>query len=208
MLEILKLPNGKYKKIFATHYQKFLDALHNMPPTPQINVGDVVTGLISKISKKEVIININYKDSVYVDLKPSEFKIIQNFKIGDEINVMITDIKDNPYEIKGSITELIKVNVANKLRLYYKENKPLLARVAEIIPAGFILEIEMDNITITAFMPNTLAGVNKLTDEQTQELLGQEIYVMLETLQQDKGFYVVSRKKYLNSLIPEEWLKA
>jgi predicted RNA-binding protein with RPS1 domain len=53
-------------------------------------------------------------------------------------------------------------------------------------------------------MPNTLAGVNRLTDAQAQELVGQTVEVKLETLQQDKGYYVVSRRKHLNSLIPEK----
>lgn len=205
MYGILKFnQSGKYNKTFTPPYKRFLDALHDMPQSPQINVGDVITGLISKISKREIVIDINYKDSIYVDLKSSDLKIVQNLKLGDEINVMITSIKDNPYEIKGSITELIKIDVANKLRHYYNENKALLAHVSEIIPAGFMLDIEMDNILITAFMPNTLAGVNKLTPEQSQELVGQDINVMLETLQQEKGVYVVSRKKYLNSLISDE----
>lgn len=202
---ILKFnPSGKYSRTFTSEYRRLLDALHDLPQSPQINVGDVITGTISSLSKREIIININYKDSIYVDVKSPDLKIIQNLKIGDEINVMITAVNDNPYEIKGSITELIKIDVANKLRSYYKEDKALLAHVTELIPAGFMLDMEMDNIILTAFMPNTLAGVNKLTSEQTQELVGQDIYVMLETLQQEKGVYVVSRKKYLNSLISEE----
>ena len=202
---ILKFnPDGKYNRTFTPEYKRLLDALHNLPQSPQINVGDIITGMISSISKKEIIININYKDSIYVDVKSPDLKIIQNLKIGDEINVMITSVSDNPYEIKGSITELIKMDVANKLRIYFKEEHAILAHVNELIPAGFMLDMEMDNIILTAFMPNTLAGVNRLTSTQTQELLGQDIYVMLETLQQEKGVYVVSRKKYLNSLVSEE----
>ena len=52
-------------------------------------------------------------------------------------------------------------------------------------------------------MPNTLAGVNRLTVEQSEVLVGTDLTVMLESLQQEKGVYVVSRKKYLKSLIPE-----
>lgn len=196
--------NGKYDRVFTPPYKEFLDALHELPQSPQINVGDIITGKISSISKKEIIIDINYKDSIYVDVKTPDLKIIQNLGIGDDINVMITLVNDNPFEIKGSITELIKIDVANKLRDFYKDNTALLARVTELIPAGFMLDMEMDNIILTAFMPNTLAGVNRLTQEQTQELVGQDIFVMLETLQQEKGVYVVSRKKYLCSLMIEE----
>lgn len=196
-------PTGKYNKTFDPEYKKFLDHFHNLPEIPQIRVGDILTGKISKISKKEIIVDINYKDSIYIEVKSADSKIVENLQINEDINVMISAIKDNPFEIKGSITELIKMDVANKLKKYYQENIALKAIVKELIPAGFMLDIEMSNINITAFMPNTLAGVNRLTAEQSQAIIGTEINVMLETLQQEKGVYVVSRKKYLESMIPE-----
>lgn len=195
--------DGNYDKPISSQYKKFMDRLHNLPEIPTINVGDIVEGVISSINKKEIVIDINYKDSIFVDIKAPDFKIVQNLQKGDKINVMITTLSENPFEIKGSITELIKMDVANKLKTFYKESTPLKAFVKEMIPAGFMLEIEMNNINITAFMPNTLAGVNKLTELQSQSLIGQEIDVMLETLQQERGVYVVSRKKYLRSLISE-----
>ena len=196
-------PKGEYNRTFSPEYKQFLDTLHNLPEIPSIEVGDIVEGIISSISRKEIVINVNYKDSIYVDVKAPDLKIIQNLNKGDNINVMITSVSDNPYEIKGSITELIKMDVANKLRNYYKELIPLKATVKEMIPAGFMLDIEMNQINITAFMPNTLSGVNKLTETQSLALVGQEIDIMLETLQQEKGVYVVSRKKYLKSLITD-----
>jgi len=197
-------PEGEYDKVFTPEYKSLLDYFHNLPEIQRVEIGDIVTGKISSISKKEFVIDINYKDSIYVDIKAADFKIVQNLKKGIEIDVMVTSISESPaFEIKGSITELIKLDVANKLRDYYKERTALVAKVVELIPAGFMLDIEMQNINITAFMPNTLAGVNRLTPEQSQALVGQDVNVMLETLQQEKGVYVVSRKKFLLSLVPE-----
>lgn len=170
----------------------------------EIKVGQIVNGVIAKITPKEVVIDFNYKDFIYVEYKASDYRIIENLKQGDNIDVMITDIIDNPYQIKGSITELIKLSIASKLKEYYSEAIPLEAKVKELIPAGFMLDIDIDLITITAFMPNILAGVNRLTKEQAEDLKGETIHVLLESLQQDKGAYVVSRKKYLKTLIPEE----
>ena len=202
--EILKYnPTGKYDRTFTPEYKNLLDYFHNLPETPEINVGDIITGQIAKLNNKEIVIDVNYKDSIYVDVKAPDLRIIQNLNVGDDMNVMVTEIYDNPYQMKGSITELIKLEVANKLRDFYKNSVALTAKVLELIPAGFMLEIEMDHISITAFMPNTLAGVNRLTIEQTEALVGTNIKVMLETLQQEKGVYVVSRKKYLNSLVTE-----
>ena len=202
--EIIKWnPEGEYDKTFTPEEKQLLDCFHNLPTAPSIEVGDVITGQINKQTRKEIVIDVNYKDSIYVDVKAPDLAIIQNLNRGDDINVMITEITDTPYQIKGSITELIKMEVATKLRTHYLDRTSLVAHVKELIPAGFMLDIEMNNISVTAFMPNTLAGVNRLTPVQSQALVGTDVSVMLETLQQEKGVYVVSRKKYLRSLIPE-----
>ncbi len=88
------------------------------------------------------------------------------------------------------------------MKFYFENNISLISSVKSMIPAGYMMDIHMDNITIEAFIPNTLADVNKLSDSQS--ILGTTFEVMLETLQQEKGVYVVSRHKYLQTLIPEE----
>jgi len=203
--KIIKWTDDMDTSAFNDKYKEMLDMMsENESSYNEVKIGDIVTGQIETISKRELKININYKDSIYVENKLSDFKIIQNLKVGDEIDVMIIKVIDNPFQIKGSITDLIKAKVSHKLKDYYKENRQLVVKVIERIPAGFMLDIELDNITIKSFMPNILAGINKLTDEQSSNLVGSRINVLLESLQQEKGVYVVSRKKYLKTLIPVE----
>ena len=49
-------------------------------------------------------------------------------------------------------------------------------------------------------MPNTLAGINKLYDPNS--IVGQTFEVMIESYAEQEGTYIVSRRKYLQSLIP------
>jgi len=168
----------------------------------QINVGMIINGAIIEINSKEVVIDIGGKDNIFIDRKGSEDKICRQLKIGQFIDVLITDVNESPYLIKGSVAELVKYNVEQKMKIYFVENTPIICFIKEIIPAGYLVDIEIEGIVIDAFMPNTLADVNKLYDNNI--LLNQRVYVMLETLQQDKGIYVVSRKKYLKTLIPEK----
>lgn len=166
-----------------------------------IKVNDVMNGVIAEINNKEISISVGYKDYVYVD-KPKKGVIATELQIGDNIDVLITSVSNNPYIIRGSVTELIKLKVHSKMKDYFENNLPLTSTVKSLIPAGYMMDIHMDNITIEAFMPNTLADVNKLTDSES--IIGQTFNVMLETLQQEKGVYVVSRRKYLHTLIPNE----
>lgn len=166
-----------------------------------VKVNEVIKGVIVSIKDKEILVDFGYKDYIYVD-KPKKNAILANLNVGDAIDVLITNISNNPFLIKGSITELIKQNVHNKMKHFFENNLALTASVKSMIPAGYMMDIHMDNITIEAFMPNTLADVNKLSD--TESIMGETFEVMLETLQQEKGVYVVSRRKYLQTLIPEE----
>lgn len=202
--KILKIKGDSLSSLNEDYRLLASEILKNDKSFKSIKEGDIIKGTIVSINKKEIVVDINYKDFLYVDNKLSDSIIIDKLGIGDEINVVITLINDNPFYIKGSITDLIKLNLNEKLKDYYYDNIPLIATVKEMVPAGFLLDINMDNITLNCFMPTTLSGVNKLTDYQKTNLIGKEINVMLETLQQEKGIYVVSRRKYLNSLISDE----
>jgi len=190
--------SGDLAEEYLELYQKMEKSFLSMR---EINVNEVVTGVIAELNEKEIFIDFGYKDYIYVD-KPKKSNVSTELQIGDTIDVLITEIIDNPFLIKGSITELIKQNVHGKMKNYFENRLPLISTVKSMIPAGYMMDIHMDNITIEAFMPNTLADVNKLVDYNS--ILGMKFEVMLETLQQEKGVYVVSRRKYLQSLIPEE----
>ena len=193
-------------------YLHFLKKIENGNYIKNLQPGDVMTGKVVEINKKEVIIDINYKDSVFVDAKTLDADIQDGLQVGSEIEVMVTEISDDPYFIRGSVNEIRKINVSNKVRDSFNEKTFFYATTTELIPAGYMLDMEADEMTVKAFMPNTLAWVNKLTDPNS--LMGKRIPVMIETLEQDKGIYVVSHKKYLETLIPEqvkklkkEWMK-
>jgi ribosomal protein S1 len=83
----------------------------------------------------------------------------------------------------------------------YEEQHPIEGIVKEIIPAGYILDLDLGFSTVSGFMPNTLGGVNRLHNPEA--LLNQRVNVMIENMNYDSGYFVVSRKKYLQSLIPE-----
>lgn len=196
---ILKIKSDKdITEEYMDLYKKMESSLQKLK---EIRVNDIVKGTISSISSKEIFINIGHKDYVYVD-KPKKGTFTTELKVGDEIDVLITKISNNPYIIRGSITELIKLKVHSKMKNYFENNLALTSTVKQLIPAGYMMDIHMDNITVEAFMPNTLADVNKLSDNES--IIGHTFEVMLETLQQEKGVYVVSRRKYLQTLIPEE----
>jgi len=197
--EILKIKGDlsnlsvDYHELYHMMEKTFLDLR-------EVREGEIIKGKIVSINDDEIVVDFGYKDYIYVDTPKGN--LVKGLEPDSQIDVLITIIQDDPFLIRGSITELIKMNVHNKLKTYYEDKLPLIAKVKELIPAGYMLDIYMDNVTIDAFMPNTLADVNKLANPES--IIGETLNVMLETLQQEKGVYVVSRRKYLKTLIPEE----
>ena len=206
---ILRFKSKDSSKSLTDDYLFFLKKIEEGKYINNLEVGNIVEGRVIEMNKKDVIIDINYKDNVYVAIDP---ELSETLQVGNPIELMITEISDSPYFIRGSVNEIIKMNVSNKVRESFTEKTFFFATVIELIPAGFMLDMEVEGMTVKAFMPNTLSWVNKLLD--INSLMGKRIEVMIETLEQDKGIYVVSRKKYLESLIPDlikklksEWIK-
>lgn len=191
-------PSGKIPKNVINQFKKY----EGYVDIDEINKNDIVNGKIIEINKNYVVVDIGYKDNILINRRGQEDRVCKHLQVDQMVDVMITDISNNPYIIRGSISELIKMNVDSKMKDFYKNNVSINATVIDTIPAGYNLLIEIDGITIDAFMPNTLADVNKISD--VNSLVGKNIKVMLETLQQDKGVYVVSRRKYLKTLIPDK----
>lgn len=198
IMDELSVPTGRIHKNVLNDF-KMYEGSYDIQP---IIKGDIVIGHVSQIKDREIIVDIGNKDNVIIDRKGSEEKICKQLKKGKQIEVIITDVKETPFMIKGSVAELVKMNVEQKMKTFFDTNTPIEGTVKEIIPAGYLIDIEIDGIVVDAFMPNTLADVNKMHD--TNILLNSKIMIMLETLQQDKGIYVVSRKKYLKTLIPDK----
>ena len=102
--------------------------------------------------------------------------------------------------IEGSIASIYE-NAAHQSLKSLDEDVVIMANVKSINPAGYEMEIVHEGITLAGFMPNTLAGINKLYDPDS--IVGKSFEVMVESFSKEEGTYIVSRRKYLRTLIPD-----
>lgn len=204
--KILKFENVNREELSESERKKFDEYEGKIENISPIEEGQVIKGIIHQISRKEVLIDVNYKDYIYIENNSSDWKYVKNLNVGDEIDVLITEIQEHPqFKIKGSISELIRKDVENNIKQYFDEQIPIDARVIDRNSAGFVLKLDIKGVEFDAFMPNTIAAPNKMTQQQSDELMGKHIKVCLETLKEDQGMFVVSRKSYLNKyVLPEE----
>jgi len=164
-------------------------------------VGQVATSKYLGYYSDSFVFSIpGLKDDIRVDGRQHEAKYLKNTQIGDMIDVLITEINHDRFFIRGSISALYESMVRQNLKTI-EEGESVLALVKSISPAGYDIDILHGGVTLPAFMPNTLAGINKLFDPES--IVGQTLNVMIESYSENEGTYIVSRRKYLKTLIPQ-----
>lgn len=168
-----------------------------------ITTGQTLECRISHETESHIVLSYpGGKDDIYVDKSKKETMFFQNKDVGDMITVLVKRIVNNPFLIEGSIASLYEEKIKNELKAGPSENDPVEALVKSWTPAGYILDIYYEDITIPGFMPNTLAGVNKLHD--VNSIVGTTFKVVIESFSDEKKTYIVSRRKYLQTLIRQE----
>jgi len=162
-----------------------------------INVGEIHEGIIYAVTQDTITVDIGYRELVYVksDKEPQRIKELSP---GEETAVLITNT-DNAF-ISGSISGGVKQKVFMDLRAGVEAGDTAwVGLVKEMIEnGGYVVEVQ----GIECFMPGSLAGINKLADFES--IIGQELYVVPVSFSAGRGTIVVSHRKYLQALIPQE----
>ena len=171
--------------------------------TNNLKEGDFVEGEIVMITTEHIALDIRYKDYLYVDCKSDELNALKAIDktVGDKVNVMITHFNSSSFEIRGSFTKYLRQSAENKMREASNDDATVFTCfIKEITPAGYLVDVISDGLKFPAFMPNTLAGVNKLHDPQA--LVGTTLEIMLDGFSTERKTFIASRKKYLQTLVP------
>lgn len=181
---------------------KYLDSLYDSIQIETPSAGSVVRSTyLGMMSNQYVFSVVGYKDDVRIENKPGEAKYLNSIEVGEQVDLLITEVVQSTYFIKGSIASLYESRAHENMKSL-EEGESVTAYIRALNPAGYDVELTNGGVTLPAFMPNTLAGINKLYDPSS--IIGDTFQVMVESFSEQEGTYIVSRRKYLQSLIPDE----
>lgn len=184
----------------SKEYQE-LEELYDSYPMRSPSKGDVVTGTYRGVSAEQHVFSVEgFKDDVRIEDKPFETKYISNIDEGDTMDMIIINVDTKNFFIRGSVAQLYESR-AHQMIMSLEKDQSVTAYVKELNPAGYSVDIYEGGVTLEGFMPNTLAGINKLVDPNS--IVGDEFEVVVESYSEHEGTYIVSRKKYLQTLIPD-----
>lgn len=181
--------------------KKELESLYDEYEIRQPVVGELSHVAYVGISQGYFNFEGGFKDFVRIENKPSEASYLKNTNIGDSLDVLITEIDEDNYFIKASFVELYE-GIARQNLISLEEGSAVVCYVREMTPAGYSVDIKFEGVVLPGFMPNTLAGINKLY--RPESIVGETFDVMIESYSREEGTYIVSRRKFLQTLVPDE----
>lgn len=181
-------------------YQEMLK-LYNLENIFIPKTGQVVSAKYAGYISGQYVFTVDgCKDDIRIDGKLSESKYLKSVNVGESVDVLIVDIDHDDFHIKGSVSSLYESRAHQNLKSL-EEGQSVTVSVKSLNPAGYEVDILHGGVTLPGFMPNTLAGINKLHDPNS--IVGKTFEVMIESYAEQEGTYIVSRRKYLHTLIPD-----
>lgn len=157
--------------------------------------GELINAELISMNDDTAVFEIGYREQAYMDLKKESNEYKDLFKVGTTLSVKVGQNKTKDF-VSVSFTDSVNEMKVNRLVEAIDKDVAYVAKVEELISAGYMVDID----GVKAFMPGSLAGLNKLNDFSV--LLGKELIVMPVNYSKEKGTVVVSHRQYLHSLIP------
>ena len=157
-------------------------------------------GTIYSASNDWAMLDVGHREMIYIDLSREPSSIKNLIEVGAKFTVRVLSTKNQKGFILGSISEGMRQTIINDLKKSIETGSTAyIGTVTSMIPGGgYMVNIQ----GIDCFMPGSLAGANKLADFES--IIGTEMYVVPVSYSYEKGTVVVSHRKYLQAMIPNE----
>lgn len=187
-----------YKLITGHELSLNLDNL----PTPVI--GKKFVGHLTGQSGNIIFLDYGGKYTVLLKIDPHETAYLINEdgsskSVGDEVEFIVTNVTQNN-EIYGSLYKLHVSNSADYLRSIVGKNEFIQAEVKEVNKFGYTMSYN----GVPLFMLHFNADVNKIPQEGQEQLIGKKLTVGVESYSDYNENFQVSRKRYMETLIPQK----
>lgn len=151
--------------------------------------GEVVKGKITKLTQKEVLVNINAKTDALV--LERDHKLLRNLlnklRVGDTVTVSVLDPEsDNGYPVV-SLRRFMGDAMWETLEALQKNRTPIRVTVSSVTKGGFVVATDDG---MSGFLPNSQLGLS----EHTQRLLGKTVEVAVLEVARATNKIIFSQK--------------
>jgi small subunit ribosomal protein S1 len=158
------------------------------------NDGDIVEGVIVKVDRDEVLLDIGYKTegvipsrelSIKHDVDPNEV-----VKVGDEIEALVLQKEDKEGRLILSKKRAQYERAWGTIEKLKEEDGVVTGTVIEVVKGGLILDIGL-----RGFLPASLVEMRRVRD--LQPYVGKELEAKIIELDKNRNNVVLSRRAWL-----------
>jgi small subunit ribosomal protein S1 len=158
------------------------------------NDGDIVEGVIVKVDRDEVLLDIGYKTegvipsrelSIKHDVDPSEV-----VSVGDEVEALVLQKEDKEGRLILSKKRAQYERAWGTIERVKEEDGVVTGTVIEVVKGGLILDIGL-----RGFLPASLVEMRRVRD--LQPYVGKEIEAKIIELDKNRNNVVLSRRAWL-----------
>lgn len=179
-------------------------SLLNSSPLLNVKEGDIIEGIVRRVTDEDVIIDVNLKSEGRVPIK--EFRISEGFEInvGDKVKVCVEKIEGKSGSVILSRDRAIKSEALVALEQSLANQQSVEGVIFSPTRGGCIVDIQ----GIVAFLPSSHIDLKPVKD--LHPLLGKKEQFMILKIDKLKGNIVVSRRAVLeasNAVARKEFLK-
>jgi small subunit ribosomal protein S1 len=156
--------------------------------------GDLVEGVVVKVDRDEVLLDIGYKSegvipskelSIRHDVHPSE--VVQ---VGDHIEALVLQTEDKEGRLILSKKRAQYERAWHNIEKVMHEGKTIKGPVIEVVKGGLILDIGL-----RGFLPASLVELRRVRD--LHPYVGQELECKIIELDRNRNNVVLSRRAFL-----------
>ncbi|WP_256842390.1 30S ribosomal protein S1 [Ornithinimicrobium cryptoxanthini] len=158
------------------------------------NDGDIVEGVIVKVDRDEVLLDIGYKTEGVIpsrelaikhDVDPSEV-----VNVGDEVEALVLQKEDKEGRLILSKKRAQYERAWGSIEQIKEEDGVVTGTVIEVVKGGLILDIGL-----RGFLPASLVEMRRVRD--LQPYVGQQIEAKIIELDKNRNNVVLSRRAWL-----------
>jgi small subunit ribosomal protein S1 len=161
---------------------------------PSIEEGTVVTGMVVRIDKDEVLVDIGYKSEGVIPVSELSIRRSVNpadeVSLGDEVAALVLTKEDAEGRLilskKRARFELAWKNIEGAA----ESGEPVNGKVIEVVKGGLILDLG-----VRGFLPASLVDIRRVQD--LDEFLGKELRCKVIELNRSRNNVVLSRRAVL-----------
>ena len=156
--------------------------------------GDVVTGLVVRIDKDEVLIDIGYKSEGVIPVNELSIRRsvdpADEVSLGDEVDALVLQKEDADGRLILSKKRARFEKAWKKIEAAAESGEPVDGQVIEVVKGGLIIDLG-----VRGFLPASLVDIRRVQD--LEEFRGETLRCKVIELNRSRNNVVLSRRAVL-----------